>query len=236
MDSPFINLPREVRNRIYHHLWTITPILLLPSRTAWYGHPPIPVDLISGFSRGLPHWLLASRTILTEGIDEFHMAGTIEVDIGTGVEGKGLLAANTARHIHVSPRLSPIHAVPAAVWREIQSEDLGRLGEVMAIPAHAKKCTVVINLDREAQVTEVLDFSALDVIAQTQVSRIELWLGSVKMWSAGEMAVMNEIAELSNEVFKDMEMQAKSVPVPPPPGFGNGSPEVSVWRCVFWKD
>jgi hypothetical protein len=91
-------------------------------------------------------------------------------------------------------------------------------------------------LDREAQVTEVLDFSALDVIAQTQVSRIELWLGSVKMWSAGEMAVMNEIAELSNEVFKDMEMQAKSVPVPPPPGFGNGSPEVSVWRCVFWKD
>jgi hypothetical protein len=196
----------------------------------------MPVDLVSGVSHGLPHWLLASRTILAEGIDRFHMAGTIEVNLSAGVEGKGLLAANTARHIHVTPRLSLIHAVPAAVWREIQSEDGRRLGEVMDIAAHAKKCTVVIQLDHEAQVAEALDFSALDVVAQTQVSRVELWLGGVTMWTLGEMAAMNKIAELSKEVFEDMEMEVKSARVPPPPGSGNQFPEVCVWRCVFWKD
>jgi hypothetical protein len=75
----------------------------------------------------------------------------------------------------------------------------------------------------------------LDVVVQTQVSRVELWLGGVTMWSVGEMAAMNEIAELSNEVFEDMGMEVKSARVPPPPGFGNGFPEVCVWRCVFWK-
>jgi hypothetical protein len=119
MESSFINLPRKLRNRIYHHLWTITPVLLLPSRTVWYAHPPMPIDLVAGVSHRLPHWLLASRTILAKAIDEFHMAGTIEVDLGAEVEGHGLLASNTARHIHVTPHLSPIQAVPAAVWREI---------------------------------------------------------------------------------------------------------------------
>jgi hypothetical protein len=236
MESSLISLPRELRNRIYHHLWTIMPVLLFPSRTAWYACPPMPVDLVSGVSHGLPHWLLASRTILAEGIDEFHMAGTIEVNLSAGVEGKGLLAANTARHIHVTPRLSLIHAVPAAVWREIHSEDGRRLGEVMGIATHATKCTVVIQLDHEAQVAEVLDFSALNVVAQTQVSRVELWLSGVTMWTLGEMAAMNEIAELSKEVFEDMEMEVKSAVVSPPPGSGNQFPEVCVWRCVFWKD
>jgi hypothetical protein len=231
-----MNLPREMRNRIYHHLWTITPILQLPSRTAWYAHPPMPRDLVSGVSRGLPHWLLTSCTILAEGIEEFHIDGTIEVDLGAEVEVKGLLVADTARHIHVTLRLSPMHAVPAAVWREIHSEDEARLGEVMEIAMHVEKCTVEITLVREAQVAQVLDFSALDAVAQNQVSMVELWLGGVKMGSVGEMAVMNEMVELSDEVFGHMQMEAKRISVPPPPGFGNGVPEVCVWHCVFWKD
>jgi hypothetical protein len=236
MASLLMSLPRELRNRIYHHLWATTPLTILPARSAWYDQPPTALGLVSGVSRGMPTWLRTSRAILTEGIEEFHVAGTIEVDLGASVQGGGLLAADTARHILVTLALTPIQAVPAAVWRDICPQGGQRFGEVIGNAAHLKKCTVVVTLDREARVAEVIDFSALDILVQTEVSRIELWVGDVRMGSVGELAIGNEIAGLANDVFEDMQLEVKTIPVQLPQGFGVGGQEACVWRCTFLKD
>jgi hypothetical protein len=236
MASLLMSLPRELRNRIYHHLWATTPLTILPARSAWYGHPPMPLSLVSGVSRGMPTWLRTSRAILTEGIKEFHVAGTIEVDLGASVQGGGLLAADTARHILVTLALTPIQAVPAAVWRDICPQGGQRFREVIGNAAHLKKCTVVVTLDREARVAEVIDFSALDILVQTEVSRIELWVGDVRMGSVSELAIGNEIAGLANDVFEDMQLEVKTIPGQLPQGFGVGGQEACVWRCTFLKD
>jgi hypothetical protein len=56
------------------------------------------------------------------------------------------------------------------------------------------------------------------------------------MGSVGELAIGNEIAGLANDVFEDMQLEVKTIPVQLPQGFGVGGQEACVWRCTFLKD
>ncbi|KAF2010761.1 hypothetical protein BU24DRAFT_45450 [Aaosphaeria arxii CBS 175.79] len=81
--SPFLLLPAEIRNLIYHHLWIGTGYNMVergdegvhvfieytPRETAlpFSDRDPLPPD------DGLPYWILTCRQIYTEALDQFYL-------------------------------------------------------------------------------------------------------------------------------------------------------------------
>ncbi|KAF2134321.1 hypothetical protein P153DRAFT_353483 [Dothidotthia symphoricarpi CBS 119687] len=67
----FFTLPRELRNAVYHQIWSHTSRLSIPHQDRLYeltyttrSSGPSP------HQRGLPLWLLANKQFLTEGLDQ----------------------------------------------------------------------------------------------------------------------------------------------------------------------
>jgi hypothetical protein len=86
----FMRLPRELRDMVYHYLWTYTPLIteLYPQRTSYNNSQPA-LSITYGFidedgqlclaSEALPRWILVSKTFLGEGMEQLRSKGYWDV-------------------------------------------------------------------------------------------------------------------------------------------------------------
>jgi hypothetical protein len=195
----------------------------------------MPLSLLSDpIPASLMLWLLTSRTMLQEGLEQFHIHGTIETDLthDHDLTFPPLLSPSNTRNVQVTLRLAPVAVIVAAVYREIERVDvrgLARLGQAMG---DEQRIQIHTQFDREAHLARVLDLSPIDLLTQ---DRIEIVVSGVQIGNTGESAVFGKVAELWDD-FGDMSVQARRhvPPIPPPIGFGTG-PAVCSWRCVVWR-
>jgi hypothetical protein len=85
MPTTFFDLPHELPDLVYDHLWRYeTPSICIRQRNASgyavYASPPSVIYPI-GTKRGLPIWLLTSNAMLHEGTEQFQRAGLFSVDV-----------------------------------------------------------------------------------------------------------------------------------------------------------
>lgn len=76
----FSNLPRELRDQIYYELWRGTPGVLVTSdeRGTITAYPGA-IGPSEQETTKLPSWLLASKTVLQEGIEELQRKGSMAI-------------------------------------------------------------------------------------------------------------------------------------------------------------
>jgi hypothetical protein len=97
MPRHFLDLPREIRDRVYHELWSSnSEINISPSNYCleiFSKFHPEPPHLLNTYpdppqqfhsTSGLPKWLLTSNSILHEGVEVFDRFGRVYV--GTGAK------------------------------------------------------------------------------------------------------------------------------------------------------
>jgi hypothetical protein len=197
LSKMLLTLPRELRNQIYHHLWSSVPARALSTgHTAWYFCVPMPLSLLSNpIPVGLPSWLPTSRAMLQEGLEQFHIHGAIQTDLtyDHDLTFPPLLSPSNARNVQVTLRLAPVTASVAAVYREIERVDARGLARLGQATGDEQQIKIHIQFDREAHLACILDPSPIDLLMQ---DRIEIVVSGVQIGSEGELTVLRAAAEL----------------------------------------
>jgi len=103
MPTTLFDLPRELRDEIYHYLWLGTSVILaqtepLAQITAWYNiNPFFSTKNAPRQSTKLPSWLRTGRPVMKEDIEAFHRRGLITVvPPGLGPMRRYLHISNTS--------------------------------------------------------------------------------------------------------------------------------------------
>jgi hypothetical protein len=127
MPTGFFDLPRELRDQIYDHLWASMPHVLMPysSRLLLRAYFDVAPGSIDGFSI-LPRGISASRSLLHEALSAFHCKGAVQVDGYLGIlkptcGGRESLEPHSSEDACAEFKISPPALTPLVV-RELHVE------------------------------------------------------------------------------------------------------------------
>jgi hypothetical protein len=181
---------------------------------------------------GLSSWLLSSRAMLEEELEQSYIHGIIDVDVRAATFLL-LLPTSTARHVYVTLRLAAVRASVAAMYREVDVEDARSLARLAKGMGNAKRIQVCVRFDYEANLTRMLDFSPIALLTQECV---EVVVSGVEIRGDGDFAVLGALTDLVDD-FGDGDVQVgRNVPpLPRRMGFQTGA-KVCSWWCVFWRE
>ena len=100
--SPFMELPQELRDMVYHELWNLTPSIRLPHLVLCYDGA---TDEDEGCLSG---WLLTNKAILEQGLQQLHRsviwnwrASHVRYVPSPATRSSSLIALTTATHFRI---------------------------------------------------------------------------------------------------------------------------------------